>query len=226
LNPFADFAEALRFAWKRPQILALLLVKTGGGLAGGVILLLTIFAFQVYNAGSFGIGLLQFARGVGILSGPLLVAPFVRGQINRAQRVISFGFLLTGVAYIIFGSTPTIVLGMVAAVFAHIGWSSNWTLSATLLQRLTPDRIRGRIFSMDIGLLTLTLAFSTFVTGVATDQFDPRTVSYVLGGVFVLYGILWTSAVIFSQRRHREQWQDGQMEHIQVMEEGYAVSGE
>ena len=60
-------------------------------------------------------------------------------------------------------------------------WGSNWFLSATLLQRLTPDHIRGRIFSMDLGLLTLTLAFSTFVTGAAVDRFDSRIVAAALG---------------------------------------------
>lgn len=209
LNPFADFAEGLAYAWRRQQILALLLVKTGGGMAGGVILLLTLYAFEVYKAGATGIGLLQMARGLGILIGPLLVARVVRGQIGRAQWMIAAGFFLTGASYFSFGLTPTLGLGMVVVFCAHIGWGSNWTLSATLLQRLTPDHIRGRIFAMDMGLLTLALALSTFVTGAASDQVDPRSVALALGAVFITCGAVWGSAMVWSRRRHPEQWRDG-----------------
>ncbi len=211
LNPFADFAEGLAYAWKRPQTLALLTVKAGGAMAAGVILLLTIFSFQVFNVGAVGIGLLQLARGVGILVGPLLVAHVVAGRIDRAQRVIALGFFVAGISYLVFGATPTIILGMLAVVFAHMGWGSNWTLSATLLQRLTPDQIRGRVFAIDIGLFTLTNALSTFLTGVATDAFNPRWVAFALGAVFVLFGTLWTGAVWLSQRQHPEKWEDGSL---------------
>ncbi len=211
LNPFGDFQEGLAYAWKRPQTLALLAVKSGGALAAGVILLLTIFSFQVFKVGAIGIGLLQLARGVGILVGPLLVAPLVAARIGRAQLIIALGFFVAGISYLLFGAAPTLVLGMSAVVLAHMGWGSNWTLSATLLQRLTPDKIRGRIFSIDIGLFTLTNAFSTFLTGVATDAYNPRFVAFALGGVFVVYGSLWSGAVWWSHRRHPEKWEDGSL---------------
>ena len=211
LNPFADFVEGYRYAAQRPQVFWLMLVKAGGGLAGGVILLLTVFSFQVFDTGAQGVGLLQFARGVGILVGPLIVARFVNGRIARAQHFIVLGFLLVGASYVLFGIAPTIALAMVCVCFAHMGWGSNWTLSAALLQQLTPDHVRGRIFSMDLGMLTLTLAFSTFITGIATDHLNPHLVAFALGAIFFTYGILWATAVWLSQKRHPEKWQVGLM---------------
>ncbi len=211
LNPFADFVEGFQYAAQRPQVFWLLLVKAGAGLAGGVILLLTVFSFTVFDSGAEGVGLLQFARGVGILIGPVVVARFVNGRIGRAQRFISIGFFIVGVSYLLFGLAPTILVAMLCVFFAHTGWGSNWTLSAALLQRLTPDHIRGRIFSMDLGMLTLTLAFSTFATGVAVDQFNPHLVAFALGGIFVAFGIVWTLGVWLSQRRAPRLWQDGLM---------------
>lgn len=216
LNPFADFAEGFRYAAQRPQIFWLMLVKAGGGLAGGVILLLTVFSFQVFEMGAQGVGLLQFARGLGILIGPVLVARLVRGNIGRAQKFIVYGFLLVGVSYVLFGLAPTIALAMACVFCAHMGWGSNWTLSAALLQRLTPDQIRGRIFSMDLGILTLTLAFSTFVTGAATDHYNPHIVAFLLGGIFLLFGVIWAVGVWLSQRRSPAQWQDGSMSAAQL----------
>jgi MFS family permease len=209
LNPFADFVEGFRYAAQRPQVFWLLIVKSGGGLAGGVILLLTVFSFEVFHTGAEGVGFLQFARGLGILVGPFIVARFVNGRIGRAQRFIALGFLVVGISYVLFGLAPTILLAMICVFFAHTGWGSNWTLSAALLQRLTPDHIRGRIFSMDLGMLTLTLAFSTFVTGVATDRYSPHSVAYALGAIFLLFGIFWAAGVWLSKQRAPSKWQDG-----------------
>lgn len=224
LNPFADFSEGFRYAVQRPQVFWLMVVKAGGSLAGGVILLLTVFSFEVFfpngsdQLKGAGVGLLQAARGLGILIGPFLVARLVNGQIGRAQKFISVGFLLTGVSYLLFGLAPTIVLAMIFVFCAHMGWGSNWTLSAALLQRLVPDEIRGRIFSMDLGLLTLSLAFSTFVTGLAADHFEPRLVALGLGATFLLYGAFWTVAVFISQRSVPEQWQEGSMNQVETQE--------
>ena len=223
LNPFADFVEGFRYAAQRPQVKWLLLVKAGGGLAGGVILLLTVFSFQVFETGAQGVGLLQFARGLGILIGPLLVARLVRGKIGRAQTFIALGFLLVGTSYILFGLAPTIAFAMVCVFCAHMGWGSNWTLSAALLQRLTPDHIRGRIFSMDLGMLTLTLAFSTFVTGVATDRFNPHLVAFALGAIFLAFGVFWAAGVRLSQRRTPTQWQEGLISAAQPLDNSEQV---
>jgi MFS family permease len=217
LNPFGDFAEGFRYAVARPQVFWLMLVKAGAGLGGGVLLLLTVFAFEVFNPGASAetqggaVGLLQMARGAGILVGPFVIARLVGGRIGRAQRYIMFCFLLLGTSYLGFGLAPSIVVAMVFVFFAHFAWGSNWTLSAAVLQSLTPDAIRGRIFSMDLGLLTLTLALSTFLTGVAVDAWEPRLVAFGLGATFITFGVLWSLGVWLSQRRQPRAWQDGVM---------------
>ncbi|MBI4671490.1 MAG: MFS transporter [Chloroflexi bacterium] len=223
LNPFADFVEGFQYAVQRPQVFWLLLVKAGGGLAGGVILLLTVFSFQVFEMDAQGVGLLQFARGIGILVGPFVVARFVNGRIGRAQHFISIGFFVVGASYLLFGLAPTIFVAMACVFFAHTGWGSNWTLSAVLLQRLTPDYIRGRIFSMDLGMLTLTLAFSTFITGAATDRSNPHLVAYMLSATFVLFGLVWTLGVWLSQHRVPQHWQDGLISAARVDENAEPV---
>ncbi len=223
LNPFSHFKEGMDYAVRRPQIQALLMVKSGGSLAAGVILLLTVFSFQVYQVGGMGIGLLQLARGVGILAGPLIAAPFVRGRISRAQWVICAGFLVAGTGYLLFGLVPGLIAGMLVVAVAHVGWGSNWSLSATLLQRLTPDQVRGRIFSIDIGLFTLTNALSTFLTGAATDRFDPRLVSMALGAVFLLFGLAWGAGVWLGRRAQPGRWVEGSLQGASPGEEGWIL---
>jgi MFS family permease len=211
LNPFGDFAEGFKFAWQRPQVFLLMFVKSGAALGGGVILLLTVFSFEVFRTGAAGMGLLQAARGLGILVGPLVITRLAGGQITRAQRLIIAGSFLIGGSYILFGLAPALLVAMVFVFTAHMGWGSNWVLSATLIQRLTPDFVRGRIFSMDLGLLTLALALSTFLTGVAVDRYDPHVVAIGLGATFIAFGVLWGSALFLMRRRAREKWEEGSL---------------
>lgn len=223
LNPFSDFKEGFTYARERPQVFLLLFVKSGAALAGGVILLLTVFSEEVFDAGAMGIGLLQVARGVGVLVGPLLAARLAMEQIDRSQRLIVYCYMLTGISYLAFGFAPSLAIAMIFVFVAHMGWGSNWMLSGALLQRLTPDYIRGRIFSMDFGLVTLTLAISTFVTGLAVDYFDPHIVAMGLGLIFICYGTLWALAVKLSQRRSPEKWESGMMSDMRLQEQGEAA---
>lgn len=224
MNPFRDFAEGFQYAARRPQIFWLMLVKTGAGLGGGVLLLLTVFAFEVFypngspQAQGGAIGLLQTARGAGILIGPFVIARMVGGRIGRAQKYISLGFLLLGAGYVGFGLAPSLAVALLFVFFAHFAWGSNWTLSAAVLQSLTPDAIRGRIFSMDLGMLTLTLALSTFLTGVAVDRWEPHYVALGLGATFLLFGAVWSLGMWWSQRRRPEAWKDGYIGDPEVQE--------
>lgn len=210
LNPWAEFRQGLAYAWDRPQLLALMLVKTGGALAGGLVLLLTVFAMQVYQIGALGIGLFQAARGAGILVGPLVVRSLVGSDIGRMHVAMAAGFFLTGTAYLLFGLAPAAVVALFAILAAHMGWGSNWALSSTLIQELTPDYVRGRVFSMDIGLFTLALALSTFVTGAAVEVMDPRSVAAALAAIFLLFGAIWSAGVWWG-RRHTKGWREGDL---------------
>ena len=74
---------------------------------------------------------------------------------------------------------------------AHCGGGAQWTLSTLGLQRATPDGIRGRVFSLDYGLVTLTIAVSTLAAGVLADAFPPRVAVWVMAGLIVAAGIAW-----------------------------------
>src|SRR5207244_11255283 len=64
--------ETVQYARRDHRVLALLAVKGGFGLAGGVLVLLPVFAKQVYHQGDAGIGVLYGFRGLGALIGPFI----------------------------------------------------------------------------------------------------------------------------------------------------------
>ena len=64
--------ETARYARRDHRVLALISVKFGFGLAGGVLSLIAVFGIEVFQARNVGFGLLMAARGVGALIGPFL----------------------------------------------------------------------------------------------------------------------------------------------------------
>jgi MFS family permease len=184
--------DTARFARRDHRVLALLGVKAGFGLGAGVLVLLTVFGAEVFHRGSTGIGILMAARGVGALIGPFIGRSLTGPDDRRLFGVIGLSLVVFGVGYATLGFTTSILLAAPAVAFAHLGGGAQWTLSSYGLQRIVPDRIRGRIFAFDQALITLTLTVSSLVTGWSAARFDPRWTAVALGGVAVAWASVWT----------------------------------
>jgi hypothetical protein len=68
-----------------------------------------------------------------------------------------------------------------------------WVFSTVLLQRSVEDNFRGRVFAAELALLTLTMAASNYTTGELLDRLriSPRVVTFGIGVLFMLPGIIW-----------------------------------
>ncbi|MDP8956121.1 MAG: MFS transporter [Actinomycetota bacterium] len=187
--------EALRHARKDRRVLALLTVKGGFGLGAGVIALLPVLAFQVYQAGDGGTGILYAFRGIGIVAGPFLIRPFVRDEDLRSVFwAIAAAFAVFAVTYAVVPLMPGIFLAGLFVLAGHLGGGVQWTLSSYALQLIVPDRIRGRILAFDQGLIGLTVAASATLAGWIADYVDVRTVMLGLAAVAGAYAVIWTIA--------------------------------
>jgi hypothetical protein len=203
----SDIAAAARFARSESRILALLVVKTLFGLSGGTIALLSIMAVRVFHHGDAGIGILMGARGLGALIGPFLWRRFMlRGRDERLMRSIGAAFTMYAVCYGLFAGAPNIWLGALAVCGAHMGGGANWTMTAYAIQRFTPDHIRGRIFSFDYALITLTMSASFLLAGFASERVSPRAIGLVFAGAALVAAITWTPwASTLAARRERRR---------------------
>jgi MFS family permease len=187
--------EAVRYARRDHRVLAMLSVKAGFGLGGGVVALLPVLAFTVYHAGDRGTGILYAFRGLGVFLGPFLVRRYVReDDLSKLFWVISGAFVLWSLSYAVVPWMPFIYLAGAVVFIGHLGGGMQWTLSTYALQVLVPDHIRGRIFAFDEGFITLTLAISATVSGWISDVVDVRLVMLGLTGITLAYSVIWTLA--------------------------------
>jgi MFS family permease len=196
LTGVTDLVEGVRYVRQRSHVAALMLVKAGWGLAGGVLLVLTIFGQRVFplaGGSAAGIGVLYAARGVGASLGPIALRWIVGQEPRQLRRSIGPAYFMVGVFYIALAWAPTLWIAALCVLCAHFGGSILWVFSTVLLQLEVPDRFRGRVFATELALVTLMSSASSYWTGRQLDRagWSPRTLAFALGVMFCVPGGLW-----------------------------------
>ncbi|HTF37643.1 MAG TPA: MFS transporter, partial [Blastocatellia bacterium] len=108
-----DFIEGARYLRSNPRVMALLLVKSGWGMGGGVLLLLTIYGKQIFPLGRDGaasIGLLYAARGLGALVGPMIAGVITSGSPRTMRQAITVAFFVSAAFYLLFAHSPVLAV--------------------------------------------------------------------------------------------------------------------
>ncbi|MGE3956885.1 MAG: MFS transporter [Vicinamibacterales bacterium] len=196
LSGLPDMLEGFDYVRRRAHISAIMFVKAGWGLAGGVLLLLTVFGQRVFPiAGSTaaGIGVLYGARGIGAGLGPMALRWLLGQTPTTMRRSIGPAYFMVGGFYIALAAAQGLPLAAVCVLLAHFGGSILWVFSTVLLQMEVPDEFRGRVFAAELALVTLTSSISSYATGYALDDlgWSPRTLAFWLGSGFAVPGGLW-----------------------------------
>jgi predicted MFS family arabinose efflux permease len=183
--------ETWRFARRDHRVLSLLAVKFGFGAAAGLLALIPVMAIDVFDSGNIGFGILMASRGLGALIGPFLGHRIAGPGHRRLFPAIGLSLAVFGLGYIAMGQAPSLAIAAVMICVAHLGGGSQWMLSTFGLQVLVPDHIRGRIFGFDYMLITLSLSVSALIASVVADQIGAPTTVTILGGVAVVWAVVW-----------------------------------
>jgi predicted MFS family arabinose efflux permease len=162
--------------------------------------LLVIFGeriFPIAGRGALAVGLLYAARGVGAGIGPLIGDRLTGGLQRRMWQSITISFFAIAAAYIALSQAPSLPAALLCILVGHMGGSNVWVMSTSLLQLNTPDNVRGRVFSLDFGVLMLMIAVSNYLLGLGLDTwgFTARQLAAGLGFAMIVPGILWLPAV-------------------------------
>ena len=161
-----DLREGVAYVRSHRRVRALLAVKASFGLTlGGVLVLLAWFGEKVFAQGNgAGIAILWTARGVGSFAGPFAAFRISGTDERGLRRGISGAFALLAICYVGFALSSAIGYAAIALAVANAGGSILWTSGSTLLQRIVPDAVRGRVAAAEIGGFMLALSASTLAT--------------------------------------------------------------
>jgi MFS family permease len=185
-------AEVLRYIAARPRIRALVTVKSAAGLGNGVLIVFPLIA-GLHGAGVLGAGLLFAVRGAGALVGPFVLRPILRHR-SWLLPGLALSMGLYGVGYLGVALSPWFPMVLALVFVAHFAGGTNWTLSNYALQGEVPDRLRGRVFSVDMMLATLAIAISQLAATAVVDRVNERFILAGCGLVTLTYAIGWRIA--------------------------------
>jgi MFS family permease len=185
---WGDVVEAFGYVRGRPRVRVVLLCSTVVGLFGApYLVLMPLFARNVYGWDEAGLSLLMGTAGAGAVVGALTLAYL--GDFRR-KGLFMLGSLLSGGACITgFGlaSSPWLAVPLLFGV--GLSMVGLFSLGNTLLQQLVRHEMRGRVMSIWILTFIGTAPVGSFLSGAAADRFGPRPVLAACGLVVILFGL-------------------------------------
>jgi len=173
----------LRAAWihinEAPSLRALLLVEAVALVfsqsAGPVEV---AYAKATLHAGDRGFGLLLATWGAGAVLGSLIFARSLRRPLGT---MLSAGTLAAGLAYVGFAAAPSLLLACLAALIGGIGNGVETPSLISIVQRLTPENLHGRMMGAVESLGALCIAIGLPLGGALVALSTPRVAFLVLG---------------------------------------------
>ena len=168
----------IKNGWKRiiseKRLLRIVFAKSswniaGGGLAG---VFLVVAGSDLDGFGmALGFGIFFFARGVGTGIGPIAARALLTNE-ERWPVMVGLLVMLSGAFYFLVGWTlgMSIFLTIPLVMMAHAASGANWVLSTILTQKWVEDEVRGRVFSMDMLLMSIAFSVSSATAGYLLEK--------------------------------------------------------
>jgi DHA3 family macrolide efflux protein-like MFS transporter len=145
--------------------------------------LLLPMAIKVLGGSEFEYGIQEGLTSIGFVLGSLFMAKYAdRLQIGLWVFV---GYMGMGIAGILYGLSPTIVIGIVWVTVSGFFNSPSAVARQTLLQRHTPRELRGRVFSALFVMRDVIFLAGMAAAGLA-DVFDVRVLIILASLILVV----------------------------------------
>lgn len=182
--------EGLRYLWSTPAVRMIAIGFCAVVACNGIDdVALVVLAKDTFSAGDAAVGILLAGVGIGLLAGYALLSRY-------AGRLAMAGLLVAGFAISSVGNLLTGLAWAVAAAFAiqtvrGLGIAAMDVATNTLVQRLVPPGLLGRVFGTLYGGIGAAAALSYVAGGILLDATSAPTTFIIAGGA----GTLATLAV-------------------------------
>ena len=202
LYDFKPILEGVRYVRRDARMLATLFVKSGNSIIASNWVLLTMLGRDKFavtwlgaapeRAAALGVSLLMGSRGIGALTGPILLG-YIAGRNQARQRyAILIGFVVASLGYFLLSQASSMPIACLAVVIAHMGSTVTWVGSTTLLQINTDDKFRGRVFSAEFGIAVIVMSLASSSAGVLIDGgWTPQNVAGLTATLLLLPLLFW-----------------------------------
>jgi MFS family permease len=196
---WTDIREGWSYIVRHAPVAALLATNILWASGGGAVNLIMdrlggiVFAGQRGISGDSGVAALYFAGGLGLFVG-MMIARRIGHYfefLGKTPAFIGWGLLLQGFLFALVGLMPSLWLACLFLFLGRIVLGAEFGVQDTLLMRLVPDKLRGRVITTDRASELLTWSLSTSIAGWSLRGITPRTLTIISGLLSSVSGIVW-----------------------------------
>jgi MFS family permease len=188
VHPWSDFKAGLRYLKQNPLISNAMLQLTILYSAFAALTVLAIQLAQEIGLKSTQFGFLLAASGVGMVLGAAFLGHW--GERLHHKPLPLIGFLIMASMLAVFAVIDDLWLGLTFSLFLGVGASLIAIPMQTLIQRQTPETMRGKVFGFQNNVINIALSLPLAIAGPLTDMFGLPTV--LLGiSTGVAFGGVW-----------------------------------
>lgn len=194
-----DMREGWSYIARHRPVAAIMLINVLWATGGGAINLITdrlggvVYAGQNGLQGDAGVAALYAAAGIGLFLG-MMLARRVGAHVEMRRRTASFiGWTLFahGLIFALMGLMPNLWLAAVLMLVSRALLGVEFAVQETLLMRLVPDGLRGRVSTTDRAMEIFVISVSTGIAGWSLHVISPRVLTILSGLLSATPGIVW-----------------------------------
>lgn len=194
-----DLREGWSYIFAHRLVAAVLGVNIMWAIGGGAVNLIydrlggVYFAAREGWSGDAGVSIFYVAAGAGMFVGMLLarrLGAYVELR-GRVPQFIGWALILHGVIFALTGFMPSLWLAALMVFLSRIVVAAEFAVQETLVMRLLPNELRGRVFTTDRAAEIGVMSLSTGIAGASLTVISASTLA-VLSGLFAgLPGAIW-----------------------------------
>ncbi|MEZ5047781.1 MAG: MFS transporter [Chitinophagaceae bacterium] len=195
---FQGIKEGFSFLFKAPVILSVLGLDLFAVLFGGAEALLPVFSKDILHVSAVGYGWLRSAHGIGSMF-LLLVLTYLPLKTQVGEKLLwsVAGF---GLCILLFGISTNIYLSFSLLFFAGLFDGVSVVIRHSILQLKTPERIRGRVASINMMFISSSNELGAFESGI-TAKYMGTVPAVIFGGCMTILIVLFTYLKVPSLRK-------------------------
>lgn len=206
---WTDIREGWAYIVTHAPVATILLVNIVWAIGGGSINLILdrLGAFEFASKSGLSpdaaIGVLYFANGLGLFVG-MMIARRVGFYFHMKSRTIGYigwSLFVQGIFFAMMGVMPSLLLASLCLFASRVLLGAEFAVQETLLMRLVPDKLRGRVSTTDRAGEMMIWSLSTGIAGWSLYHISSQTLTIVSGLLSGVAGLLWL--VLFATRTVR-----------------------
>jgi MFS family permease len=150
-------------------------------------ILMPVYAKEMLHGGPREFGLLMGASGVGAILGSLILATL--GNVRSLGDWVGFAAAGFGGSLILLSRSHSFWLSLAAMLLIGFTMVTQLDASNTLVQRIVPDELRGRVMAIWVMMLSGLAPFGSLLVGFLAQHFSARR-TLAAGGVACIMGAM------------------------------------